>query len=368
MFGFKTVQVQSFELAFLFKEKEFIKVLPAGKYRFFDPFGKIQVDIVSKLDTWIIHPKLDLLIRSNKLPDEVQVIDLKDYERALVWVDKRFYGILAPAKYAYTAAYRDVKVEVIDTRNVRFEHDQKKVVLRAASASKYLDIMTIHRDHVGVMFTEGKYIETLPPGEYAFWKGPADVRIADIDQREKTLDIAGQEIMTLDKVTLRLNAMVTYKYIDARKAVSQTEDAGQALYREAQFVLRSVVGARDLDNFLTEKEAITRELETLLRPRAERLGLEIASIGIKDVILPGDMKELMNKVTEARKAAEANLIMRREETAAARSQVNTAKLLQDNPVLMRMRELEMLEKIASAGKLSIVLGEKGLADRVTNLL
>ena len=88
----------------------------------------------------------------------------------------------------------------------------------------------------------------------------------------------------------------------------------------------------------------------------------------RDVILPGDMKDLMNKVTEARKAAEANLISRREETAAMRSQANTAKLLADNPVLMRLRELEVLEKIAAAGKLNIVLGEKGLADKVVNLL
>src|SRR6185437_14961765 len=96
--------------------------------------------------------------------------------------------------------------------------------------------------------------------------------------------------------------------------------------------------------------------------------LGVLSAGVRDVILPGDMKELMNKVTEARKAAEANLVTRREETAALRSQANTAKLLADNPVLMRLRELEVLEKVATAGHLNIVLGEKGLADRVVNLL
>ena len=97
-------------------------------------------------------------------------------------------------------------------------------------------------------------------------------------------------------------------------------------------------------------------------------GLYAYSNGIRDVILPGDMKDLMNKVTEAKKAAEANLIARREETAAMRSQANTAKLLADNPTLMRLRELEVLENVASTGKLNIVLGEKGLAERVVNLL
>ena len=86
------------------------------------------------------------------------------------------------------------------------------------------------------------------------------------------------------------------------------------------------------------------------------------------MILPGEMKDLMNKVTEARKAAEANLIARREETAAIRSQANTAKLLADSPTLMRLRELEVLEKVAASGKLNIVLGDKGLADKVVNVL
>jgi regulator of protease activity HflC (stomatin/prohibitin superfamily) len=120
-----------------------------------------------------------------------------------------------------------------------------------------------------------------------------------------------------------------------------------------------VVGARELDVFLADKDAVAEELEEAARRRAGELGLEVVSVGIRDVILPGDMKDLMNKVTEAKKAAEANLIFRREETAAMRSQANTAKLLTDNPTLMRLRELEVLEKVASAGNLNVILGEKG---------
>jgi regulator of protease activity HflC (stomatin/prohibitin superfamily) len=165
-----------------------------------------------------------------------------------------------------------------------------------------------------------------------------------------------------------MNAMVTYRIADAKKAVTDTDDVRQALYRETQLVIRAIVGVRELDAFLTEKDAVASEIEEAVRDRANDLGLEIASVGIKDVILPGDMKDLMNKVTEAKKAAEANLIARREETAAMRSQANTAKLLADNPTLMRLRELEVLENVASKGKLNIVLGEKGLAERVVNLL
>ena len=98
------------------------------------------------------------------------------------------------------------------------------------------------------------------------------------------------------------------------------------------------------------------------------MGLEVIATGVRDVILPGEMKTLLDRVTEAKKAAEANLIARRKETAATRSQANTAKLLDGSPTLMRLRELEVLEKVATNGKLNVVLGEKGLAERVVNLL
>ena len=96
--------------------------------------------------------------------------------------------------------------------------------------------------------------------------------------------------------------------------------------------------------------------------------MKLLDCGIRDIILPGDMKQLLNQVTEARKAAEAALITRREEVAGMRSQANAAKILENNPTLMRMRELEVLERIAENSDMSIVLGEKGLADRVANLL
>jgi regulator of protease activity HflC (stomatin/prohibitin superfamily) len=231
-----------------------------------------------------------------------------------------------------------------------------------------LDICKVERDRVGVLFIDGRYVDTLTPGQYAFWKGPADARVVEVDLRETTADISGQEIMTADKVTLRVNANVTYRIVDARKAVSSSDDVRQALYRETQLAVRAVIGARELDAFLVGKDTVGQEIEQAVRQRAGELGLEIASAGIRDVILPGEMKDLFNKVTEAKKAAEANLIARREETAAIRSQANTAKLLADSPVLMKLRELEVLERIAAAGKLNVVLGEKGLADRVINLL
>ena len=258
--------------------------------------------------------------------------------------------------------------EIIDARKVRFEHNDLQVIVQSAMAGRVLDNYAVEQGHMGVLFEDGNYVETLAPGRYAFWKNVAKVALMPVDMRETMLDVAGQEIMTADKVTLRMNAVVTYRVADARKAVSTTDDVRQALYREAQLALRAIIGARELDQFLTDKDAVANELEESVRRRVTDLGLTVVSAGIRDVILPGDMKDLMNKVTEAKKAAEANLIVRREETAAMRSQANTAKLLEGNATLMRLRELEVLERVAAGGKLNVVLGEKGLAERLVNLL
>jgi regulator of protease activity HflC (stomatin/prohibitin superfamily) len=256
----------------------------------------------------------------------------------------------------------------MDASEVKFDHKDLALISRSDGVKAVLDICSVNRHCAGVLFIDGKYVETLSPGLYAYWKGTVDARIHELDLRESVIDVSGQEIMTLDKVTLRLNAVVTYQITDPRKVMLATDDVRQSLYREAQLIVRAVVGTRELDDFLSQKDSVADDLERLVRERAAAMGLEVTSVGIRDVILPGDMKDLMNKVTEARKAAEANLIARREETAAMRSQANTAKVLADNPTLMRLRELEVLEKIATDGKLNVVLGEKGLADRVTNLL
>ena len=296
------------------------------------------------------------------------MLDLRDDQRALVWIDRRFARILPQGQYAYWTEPRDVRVELVDVRGARFEHDDAKVIMRSPAAREQLEMGAVGRGCVGVLFLDGRYAETLQPGPWAFWKGAADVRVVEVDLRETTLDIPGQDIMSADKVTLRLNAVATYRVADPRRAVCTADDYKQALYREAQLVLRAVVGARELDALLADKEAVATEAAALLAPRAEGLGLQVLALGIRDLILPGDMKELMNKVTEAKKAAEANLITRREETAALRSQANTARLLAENPTLMRMRELEVLEKVVASGKLNVILGEKGLADRVVNLI
>ena len=361
-------KVREHERGLLFRDREFKRVLRPGRHWVWDPLFKVHVDVVSVRDVWLNHKDLDVIAKSGALGDEARVVDLKDHERAVVWVDGRIEAVLKPGLYALWTVFHDVKVETFDARAVRFEHADLAAIVQAKGGAALLEAVTIEAGHAGLFFKDGRHEATLAPGAYAFWKGVAKTRILDVDLRELVVDVAGQDIMTADKVTLRLNAVVTYKVADPVKAVTTVEDYRQALYREAQLALRGVIGTRELDVLLSDKDAVARELDGIVRVRVAGFGVEVVALGIRDVILPGEMKDLMNKVTEAKKAAEAALITRREETAAMRSQANTAKILESSPTLMRLRELEVLEKVSEKANLTVVLGEKGLTDRVVKLL
>src|SRR5215471_18753146 len=152
---FKRFDVRSYEMGLHFRNREFKGLLAEGRYWFFDPLGKVRVEIVSMRDPWLVDEKLDVIIKSGALKDRAVVLDLKDYERGLVWVDGRFSHVLPAGLYAYWIGQKDIRVEVIDARKVRFEHPDLKVICRAAMSDRVLDVCNVARNAVGVLFIDG---------------------------------------------------------------------------------------------------------------------------------------------------------------------------------------------------------------------
>jgi len=303
-----------------------------------------------------------------ELSKDGELIDLADNQRALVWVEGRFHSILGPGLHALWTKRMKIRFESVEAGSARFQHKELNTITESASASNFLSAHTISEGEAGVVLFEGKYQETLEPGVHVYWKNTGGRAVKSISMKEQAIDIAGQEIMTADKVSLRMNAVMTVVVSDPLKTIRVSEDAKQSLYREAQLALRSAVGTRELDTLLSDKQSLADELMKDLAGLATSFGYTLKSFGIRDLILPGEMKDLLNRVTEAKKASEAALITRREETAAARMQANTAKILSSNPELMRLRELEALTQIAEKTQLTVVLGEGGLVEKLTKML
>lgn len=150
MLAFKNIKIRSHEIGLYFQDREFRGLLDAGRHRFFDPLFKVYVDVQSLRHAQIHHEQLDVIVKSGALKERAVVLDLKDHQRALVWIDGRFHDMLGPGLYAYWNTVREVRVEVIDAREARFEHDDLRLFGGLASARKLLDICTVSRDHVGV--------------------------------------------------------------------------------------------------------------------------------------------------------------------------------------------------------------------------
>ena len=120
--------------------------------------------------------------------------------------------------------------------------------------------------------------------------------------------------------------------------------------------MRQAIGTRPLDALLGDKDELDRIVWEYAAERVSAHGLELETLGIKDVILPGEMRDILNQVVTAEKAAQANVIRRREEVAATRSLLNTAKLMEENPILLRLKELEALEKVVDKVERLTVFG------------
>jgi regulator of protease activity HflC (stomatin/prohibitin superfamily) len=364
----RRVRIDEFEKGLVFQHGELIRLLDKGRYWILNLNMSKRIEVVSTKDIYLMHRDLDIIAQSGLLKDRAIVLDIKDTQRALVWKNGRFDSILPPGFYVLWNKPHQVQVEIVDTEKVLFQHEKLETIVNKKDTHQLLDIVTIDNAYTGLVFINGELEEQLKPGVHAFWKNAKNYTLYRYDTRENILDIAGQDIITADKVTLRLNTVISYQVVDAHKAAVTAGEVNHSLYREAQLALRAVIGTHELDCILQEKDMVTTELETIIKKKAVKYGLQVNSLGIRDIILPGEMKDLLNRVTEAKKVAEANIISRREEVAAMRSQANTAKMLENNATLMKLKELEVLEKIAARSNLNVILGDKKLTEAIINLV
>ncbi|MFK7962103.1 MAG: slipin family protein [Phycisphaerales bacterium] len=326
---------------------------------------------VSRFDTRtpdFEHELKDVLVRDPRLAPHLTVVDLKDYERAILWVNGRVTEVLGPGLHAWWNVSSIVEVERFDVRTFRLEHGQLDAVTEAPGALRHIFSKRVAAHERTIVFRNGERVAELQPGAFVAWRDGSVLSTETVDVREQHLDVQGQDIITADKVSVRVNLLVTHRVTDPVAAIVEVEDWSSSLYREAQLELRAAVGGRTLEQLLTDKDVVGDEIRTRLTERAAGFGVQILSVGLRDIILPGDMKAMLNEVILAQKQAEANLIRRREETAAARSQVNTARLLAEHPALARMKELEALESILRGTNATFVLGSGDLTEQVGSLV
>jgi regulator of protease activity HflC (stomatin/prohibitin superfamily) len=353
----KKIIIAETQKGVLFKEQQFIQILPAGVHTVWDWFNQYQVQIITITDTLQETVSKELLylaqLHTEAFSKVMTVWETGEQEIGLVYVKNVLKDIKAPAQRgAYWKTEQDIRVEKLDISQ-NFTVPKKLAALLANAKDEPLRraviaaivIGTVPENHTGFLMVDGETVDTLPTGTHVWWRFNRNISVTLYDGRLQNMEVNGQEILTKDRVSLRINLSATWQIKQPDVVKAQLADVKDFLYRELQLALRSIVSTQTLDELLADKNSLNNQVLAIVVEKAASYGIDVKTVGARDIVLPGEMKVILSQVVEAQKLAEANLIKRQEETQATRSLHNTAKVMEGNPVLLRLKELEILEKI-----------------------
>ena len=380
----KTVTVAENQRMLMFKNQQLTDVLLPGKHKMWDLKNELEFITFDINELYFSEKNADRLYRNSEtLRDHISHWKLSSNEVGLLYVDDLLQGIVAPSEHIYL--WKDAGELRLETLSIddNLTVDEKLLFLinraGANSASRLIRSsrtvavkpiadVAVAKEHVGLLYMDGKFIRRLEPGQHAFWQFNHTIEVKAFDCKTQMLEISGQEILSKDRVSLRINLSANIKVLDPELAARSVDKVDDYVYKTLQLALREAVGTKSLDDILLDKLYVNETVKELVSGQLNDIGISLMNVGVKDIILPGEMKAILNQVVEAQKAAEANVIKRREETSATRSLHNTAKVMENNPTLMRLKELEALEKVSDKiGNLTVYGGLEGLMNGVVKI-
>lgn len=339
----KRIHINEGMVGLVFRRGDYRTVLTAGTYwvSLFDYV--IEYDLTKPFTN---SKELNMLLKDHKLAALLEVVEVQDSEIVVRYEQGNFKGILTAGRYAFWKGLIDYKFVKADLSGYEIPAAFSKELLTKRELQAYIRAFVVENYESGLLMVDGKFDSVMSTGVHYFWKNATPISVLKADMRLVQMEVSGQEILTRDKAALRVNFFGQYKVVDIVRALVENKDYVKQLYVLMQLALREFIGRYTLDELLEEKTSIAAYVKEVLKAKAGDLGIEIRDCGVKDIILPGEVKNIMNQVLVAQKQAQANVIARREETAATRSLLNTAKLMEDNEMLFRLKEMEYVEKIA----------------------
>jgi regulator of protease activity HflC (stomatin/prohibitin superfamily) len=363
--------VKDGECALVSRSGRLERVLAPGRHRLFDPLNRLTTETFGVVRAEFSAERYAVLkaARPDLAAELFEAIETKANEIAIVSLDGRPVQLMTPWQVrVYWKVATRVEVERIDVaEDPRVEARHLAMVER--NRATVITEAVVENHEAGLLYLDGRFTERLAPGRHAFWIANRKIEVKRLDLRPQAVEITAQEMLTKDRIALRVTLTAFRRIVDPERVVATVPDVDAWLYRLVQFAIREAVAGRTLDEVLSAKAELDAELRDYVRARVVDSGVEVAELGVKDVILPGEIRELVNKVVEAERVAKANLIRRQEETAATRSLLNTARLMEENPLLLRLKELESLERLVEkVGRIDLHAGEGQGFDALLNRL
>ena len=335
-------KINAYQVGLVFRNGTYKRMLKEGNYFLWNE-DVLVYDTTKQLNAPV---ELNILLQDEALKNALHVIEVRDNEIVLLYENGLLKQVLIAGRYAFWKGVIEYEFVKADISKIEIGGNINKAMLQSKQLAPYVRTYTVESYEKALLFVDGNYVQALNSGVYYWWKNSIAINIGKADVRMQQAEINGQEILTKDKAALRINGQAQYKVVDIEKALLQNKDYEKQLYIAFQLALREYIGGFSFDELLEKKEIIAPLILKAVSDKAQALGIEVIDFGIRDIILPGDVKEIMNQVLIAEKKAQANIIMRREETASTRILLNTAKLMEDNGMLFKLKEMEYVEMIA----------------------
>ena len=347
----KKIIINENQRGFLFKNGKYVKMLTPGKY-YTSKNSEVEI---AYLDETVhsVNCSLETILKDEVAAECISVVEVKDQEIALHFVNGNFSSVLKYGKHAFWSCVDKHEYTIVDISDPEVSENIPKYIFSNIPPAYYRKIEVAEYQKARLYF-DSKFVKILDAGTYYFWKNSIKVDVGFVDTRLTKMDVTGQEILTQDKVSLRINFVCNYRVTDYVKVLTEIDDFAEQMHVMAQLALREYVGKYKLDEILENKSQMTEFVLSKLKSKEKELYVEIVDAGVKDIILPGEIREIMNTVLVAEKRAQANVITRREEVASTRSLLNTAKLMDENQTLYKLKELEFVERICeNVGNISL---------------
>ena len=359
----KYVLINTYQIGLVFKKGAYKRILKAGAYWLWNE----DVMIYDITKQFVAPVELNILLQDAEVADALYVVEVRDNEIVLQYENGLLKQVLTAGRYTFWKGIINYDFIIADTSKIEIGEQISRATLQHKLLAPYVRNYTVESYEKALLFVDGNYVKQLNSGVYYWWKNSIVINVGKADTRQQQSEINGQEILTRDKAALRINGQAQFKVVDIEKALLQNAAYDKQLYVAFQLALREYIGAFSFDELLEKKETIAPFILQAVKEKALALGVEVTGFGIRDIILPGDVKEIMNQVLIAEKKAQANTIMRREETASTRSLLNTAKLMEDNTMLFKLKEMEYVEKIADKISNISVSGNGALIEQLKQI-
>lgn len=229
-------------------------------------------------------------------------------------------------------------------------------IFLAIKIAQFRRAFLVPEGYAGLLYQRGKFVEVLRAGEHVRWGRKFTLGVADL--RKTSLLVAGQEVLTSDNIGIKTSLLVTYQVTDPAKAAHETQNWQGDLYNATQVALRAIVGSVAMEALLGQRLDVGAQLFVRVKADAEKIGINVLTIEVKDVMLPNDLKRAFADVLKAKQEGQAALERARGESASLRNLANAARVLEGNPALQNLRLMQSLTAAQNAGN-TFVLGMPG---------